>query len=88
MQVNVQVGRRAKTLNEGDGTSSRFAAFEARLPDQMRRYDPVNDLQYRGEQFGVHREEAAIGSQDEQDFEIHENKSFVLYFKILILFIL
>ena len=31
MQVNVQVGRRAKALNEGDGAGGRFAAFDARL---------------------------------------------------------
>jgi hypothetical protein len=47
------------TLNEGDGAGGRFAAFEARLLDQMRRNDTVDDLQYWGEQFGVDREEAA-----------------------------
>lgn len=44
MQLNVQIGRRA------DRAGGRFTAFEARLPDQMRRNHPVNDLQYRGEQ--------------------------------------
>ena len=66
MQVNVQIGRRAKALDEGDGARGRFTAFDARLPDQMRRNDPVNDLQYRGEQFRVHREEAAQRDRERQ----------------------
>ena len=58
-QVNVQIGGGAKALDEGDGAGGGFAAFDARLPDQMRRNDPVNDLQYRREQFGMDREQAA-----------------------------
>jgi hypothetical protein len=40
VQVNVKVGRRAEALDEGDGAGGGFAAFEASLPDQMRRDSP------------------------------------------------
>ena len=59
MQVNVRIGRRHKALDEGDGAGGGIAAFDTRLPDKMRRNDPVNDLQYRCEQFGVYGEWAA-----------------------------
>jgi hypothetical protein len=42
--VYVQIGGGAEALNEGDGAGARFAAFDAGLPDQMRRDHPVDDL--------------------------------------------
>lgn len=59
VQVNVQVGGGAKALDEGDGAGGGCATFDAHLLDQMRRNHPVDDLQYRCEQFGVDCEEAA-----------------------------
>lgn len=66
MQVYVQIGGRSEALDEGDRAGGGFAAFEACLPDQMRRDHPVHDLQYWSEHFRMHREEAlAAGSEND-----------------------
>ena len=53
MQVDVQVGGRAEALDQGDGTGGGLIALEAGLPDEERGNRPMNDLQYRREQFKV-----------------------------------
>ncbi len=47
VQVNVQIGRRAEALNEGDRAGVGFAPFQSGLLDQKCRDDPMNDLQHR-----------------------------------------
>ena len=47
MQMDVEIGGRAKALDERDRTGVGCAAFESRLLDQKGGDDPVNDLQHR-----------------------------------------
>ena len=53
MQMDVEIGGRAKALDERDGAGVGLAAFESRLFDQKCRNDPVDDLQDRREQTGM-----------------------------------
>ena len=59
MQVDVQIGRRAKALDQSERPGVGCATFEPRLPDHKARDDPVDDAQHRREQLGVHGEEDA-----------------------------
>jgi hypothetical protein len=47
MQMNVEIARGAKALDERDRTGVSLAAFESRLFDQKCGNDPVNALQQR-----------------------------------------
>jgi hypothetical protein len=44
MQMEVEVGGRAETLDQRDGASCGFGAFESRLLDQNRNYRDVMPL--------------------------------------------
>ena len=61
MRVTAPVAAMARNTHAG-----RVAAFEAHLFDQMRDDHPVNDLQYRREQFGMHGKEAAQRDRERQ----------------------
>ena len=45
--MDVEIGSRSETLDEGDRAGRGFGALESRLLDQKCRNDPVDDLQYR-----------------------------------------
>ncbi len=57
MQMDIEIGGRAETLDEGDRTGVGFGTFESRLLDQKSRNDPVDDLQRRYEQLGMDGEQ-------------------------------
>jgi hypothetical protein len=50
MQMNIQIGRGAKALDERDRAGAGSAKFEARPLDQKAGNDPVDHLQERREQ--------------------------------------
>jgi len=50
MEVNIKIGRRAKALDEGDGTGLSLGMGQAGLVDHKGREGPVNDLHDRGKQ--------------------------------------
>ena len=56
MQGDVSFGGGAKALDEGDRTAGGFAAFDVCLFDEKSGDDAMNDLQYRRQPFGMHRE--------------------------------
>ena len=45
--MDIQIGGRAKSLDERDRTGLGFTALGARLLDQKGRDDPMHDLQHR-----------------------------------------
>ncbi len=53
VQMDVEIGGRSETLDEGDRAGRGFGAFEARLLDQKCRYDAGDDLQDGREQVGM-----------------------------------
>ena len=59
MQMDVQVGGRAKALDESDRARVGCATFQSRLLDQKARDNPVDNRQHRREQFGMGGEEDA-----------------------------
>ena len=59
MQMDVQVGGRAESLDEGDRAGVGCGAFQACLLEHKPRDDAVDDAQQRREQFGVRRDEDA-----------------------------
>ena len=63
MQMNVQIGSRAKTLDAGDSAGVGCAPFQSRLLEQKTRDDPVDDPQHRREQLAMGGDEdTAAGS--------------------------
>jgi hypothetical protein len=59
MQIDVEIGGRAKALDEGHRAGVGLGVFESRLLDQKCRNDPVDDLQDRGEELGMCSEQQA-----------------------------
>ena len=57
MQMDVQVGGRAKSLDEGDRAGVGCGAFHACLLEQKPRDNAVDDAQHRREQFGLRDQE-------------------------------
>ena len=55
VQMDVQVGGRAESLDERDRSGVGCGAFQACLLEQKARDDPVDDAQHRREQLGVRR---------------------------------
>ena len=49
MQMDVEIGGRAKALDERDRARVGCARFQSRWLDQKARDDPVDDLQHRRE---------------------------------------
>jgi hypothetical protein len=66
LQMNVQIGGGAKTLDERDSSRVGFATFEPRLLDKKVRNDAVDDLQYRREQLRMGGEEDAQRDRDRE----------------------
>jgi hypothetical protein len=65
MQMNVEIGGRVETLNQCDGASCGFDAFESGLLDQKCGNDPVDDLQDGREQLRMRSEQQAKGIGNE-----------------------
>ena len=59
MQINIQVGGGAETLDQGDGTGGGLRTRDAGLFEQKRGNHPMNDLQYRCEQFAMDSEQTS-----------------------------
>ena len=59
MQMDVQIGGGAKTLDEGDRAGVGCTASQSRLFEQKSRDDPVDDAQHRREQLGMSGEQNA-----------------------------
>jgi hypothetical protein len=59
MEVNVEIRRGAKTLNERDSTRVGFATFEPRLLDQEAGDEAMDDAQQRREQLRMRGEQDA-----------------------------
>ena len=57
--MDIEVGGRAKALDEGHRAGVGFGAFESRLFNQKCRYGPVDDLQDRREERGMCSEQQA-----------------------------
>jgi hypothetical protein len=57
--MDVEIGGRAKALDEGHRAGVGFGAFESCLFNQKGRYDPVDDLQDRREGLGMCSEQQA-----------------------------
>ena len=55
--MNVEIGRRAKSLNERAATGVGRASFKPRLLEQKAGDDPVHDAQHWREQLGMRGEE-------------------------------
>ena len=53
MQVNVEVGRRAKALDQRDRAAVGFVWLEPRLDEQVPRDHAVHHLQHRRHQLGL-----------------------------------
>ncbi len=53
VQMDVEIGGRAETLDQGDGEGHGLGALESRLLGQKCGDDPVDDLQDRGEELGT-----------------------------------
>ena len=59
VQVDVQVGRRAKALDEGDRAGGGLGALDARLAYEVGGDDSLNHAQHRPQQFRMHGKQAA-----------------------------
>jgi hypothetical protein len=53
VQMDVEIGGRSKTLDEGDRAGRGFGTFESGLLYQKCRYDAADDLQDGREQVGM-----------------------------------
>ena len=51
--MNVQVGRRAEALDQGDGVALTFVALETRVVQQMPFDHPLHHLLHRRDQLGL-----------------------------------
>jgi hypothetical protein len=72
MQMDVQVGSRAKALDQGDSTTLAFAALEPRVVQQMPFDHALHHLQHRRDQLGARcvgpsLEAPCLAGMDERD---------------------
>jgi hypothetical protein len=61
VKMNVQVGGRAKALNQSDRTAVSLVGLEPGLPEQVARADAVHHLQHKRHQLGLCSQQQAQG---------------------------
>jgi hypothetical protein len=66
VQVDVQVGGRAKTLDQRHGTAVAFVGFELGSAQQVAHDYALHHLQHRGDQFGLRGQQHAQGDRQRQ----------------------
>ena len=66
VQVDVEVGGRAKALDQRDGAAVTFVSLEPRLPQQMSRDHALHHLQHRRDQFRLRGQQHAQRDRQRQ----------------------